>query len=75
MVNLNHQCQTYLVKGLLKGFLDEETTVLPQIVSERVSAYMKWTRKVAHSRQARSVLAQGRFSSLRRHDQGNVEAS
>ncbi len=49
-----------LVKGLLKGFLDEETTVLPQIVSERVAAYMKWTRKVSISGK-RIVLAQGVF--------------
>lgn len=49
-----------LVKGLLKGFLDEETTILPQIVSERVAAYMKWTRKVAISGK-RIVLGQGVF--------------
>ncbi len=49
-----------LVKGLLKGFLDEETTIQPQIVSERVAAYMKWTRKVAISGK-RIVLGQGVF--------------
>lgn len=49
-----------LVKGLFKGFLDEETAILPQIVSERVAAYMKWTRKVSLPGK-RIVLAQGVF--------------
>jgi aspartate/methionine/tyrosine aminotransferase len=49
-----------LVKGLLKGFLDDETAILPQIVSERVAAYLKWTRKVSVSGK-RIVLAQGVF--------------
>lgn len=52
-----------LVKGLLKGFFNEETTILPQIVSERVSAYMKWTRKVVIPGK-RVVLAQGVFPLL-----------
>ena len=51
-----------LVKGLFKGFLEEtdEAGILPQIVSERVCAYMKHTRHVQLPRQ-RVVLGQGVF--------------
>lgn len=50
-----------LVKGLFKGFLDNENTFLPEIVSDRVCAYMKWTRKVSLSPN-RVTLAQGVFA-------------
>lgn len=50
-----------LIKGLFKGFLDNENTFLPEIVSDRVCAYMKWTRKVTLSPN-RVTLAQGVFA-------------
>ena len=50
-----------LVKGLFKGFLDNENTFLPEIVGDRVCAYMKWTRKVTLSPN-RVTLAQGVFA-------------
>jgi len=51
-----------LVKGLFKGFLEEndDAGILPQIVGERVCAYMKHTRHVQLPRQ-RVVLGQGVF--------------
>ncbi|MBS1990468.1 MAG: aminotransferase class I/II-fold pyridoxal phosphate-dependent enzyme [Cyanobacteria bacterium SZAS LIN-3] len=51
-----------LVKGLFKGFLEEndDAGILPEIVSERVCAYMKHTRHVQLPRQ-RVVLGQGVF--------------
>ncbi|MBL8083249.1 MAG: aminotransferase class I/II-fold pyridoxal phosphate-dependent enzyme [Candidatus Obscuribacter sp.] len=49
-----------LIKSLFKGFIDEETHVLPQIVQERICAYVKFTRHVGVSPR-RVVLAQGVF--------------
>jgi len=51
-----------LVKGLFKGFLEESDDggILPDIVGERVCAYMKHTRHVNLPRQ-RVVLGQGVF--------------
>lgn len=49
-----------LIKSLFKGFIDEETELLPHIVQERVCAYVKFTRHVTVSPR-RIVLAQGVF--------------
>lgn len=52
-----------LVKNLFKGFIDEETAYLSQIVplvQERVCAYLKFTRHVGVAPR-RIVLAQGVF--------------
>lgn len=49
-----------LVKSLFKGFIDEETAVLPQIVQERVCSYVNFTRHVGTTPR-RVVLAQGVF--------------
>lgn len=49
-----------LVKGLFKGFLESENNFLSEIVGDRVSAYMKWTRKVSVA-PGRVTLAQGVF--------------
>lgn len=51
---------TTLVKGLIKGFLDDPSPALPGIVASRVASYMKFTRH-ATVEADRVVLAQGVF--------------